>query len=330
MDVGVFAGGSLIAAMVAGTIALLAPCCFSVMLPAYFAGSVQNRRALVGMTLVYAAGVATVILPLALGAVVLRRLLIEQHTLVYVGGGLAMLALAAHTLLGGEMKLPMPSRRPGAPTGPLGVYSLGVFSGVASSCCAPVLAGVVALAGVGGSMSGAATLGGAYVFGMVAPLFLLAAFWDRYGDRFAHLLRPRTFTWRIGSLRRTIPGTGLATGILLTAVGAGMLWTGAAGDAMPSSSGWQTEVTLALQRAGAALTDVFMFVPDWVTGVALIVVLAVIARTAVRQLSGRQATTDEAPTRDRASKLSPTTTSPAAQCCAADADKDDHAPLENH
>ncbi|MGH3666196.1 MAG: cytochrome c biogenesis CcdA family protein, partial [Egibacteraceae bacterium] len=136
MEPGLLMGGSLLAAVVAGTIALLAPCCFSVMLPAYFAGSVQNRRALVGMTLVYAVGVATVILPLALGAVVLRRLLIEQHTLVYVGGGLLMLALAAHTLLGGELKLPMPSRRPGAPTGPFGVYSLGVFSGVASSCCA--------------------------------------------------------------------------------------------------------------------------------------------------------------------------------------------------
>ena len=87
MDAGIFVGGSLLAAVVAGTIALLAPCCFSVMLPAYFAGSVQNRRALVGMTLVYAIGVATVILPLALGAVVLRRLLIEQHTLVYTGEG---------------------------------------------------------------------------------------------------------------------------------------------------------------------------------------------------------------------------------------------------
>lgn len=122
MDSSVLLGGSIVAAVVAGAIALLAPCCFSVMLPAYFAGSVQNRRALVGVTLVYAGGVATIILPLALGAAALRRLLIEEHAFVYIGGGLLMLALAAYILLGGELKLPMPSRRPGAQTGPVAVY----------------------------------------------------------------------------------------------------------------------------------------------------------------------------------------------------------------
>jgi cytochrome c-type biogenesis protein len=328
MEPGLLMGGSLLAAVVAGMIALLAPCCFSVMLPAYFAGSVQNRRSLVGMTLVYAVGVATVILPLALGAVVLRRLLIEQHTLVYVGGGLLMLALAAHTLLGGELKLPMPSRRPGAPTGPLGVYSLGVFSGVASSCCAPVLAGVVALAGVGGSMAGAAGLGGAYVLGMVAPLFVLAALWDRYGDRLAPLLRPRTFTWRLGPLRRTISGTGLATGVLLTLVGGGMIWTGAAGEAMPASSGWQTDVTLALQRAGRAITDGFAFVPNWMVALLLLTAIAAILWTAQRQLTGRR-TADPLPGWNGARPVEPP--SPASDCCTTPTDTQEptRAPIEN-
>ncbi|MBW3619040.1 MAG: cytochrome c biogenesis CcdA family protein [Actinobacteria bacterium] len=330
MDAGVFVGGSLLAAVVAGTIALLAPCCFSVMLPAYFAGSVQNRRALVGMTLVYAIGVATVILPLALGAVVLRRLLIEQHTLVYIGGGLIMLAMAAHTLLGGELKLPMPSRKAGAPTGPLGVYSLGVFSGVASSCCAPVLAGVVALAGVAGSFTAAAALGGAYVFGMVAPLFVLAALWDRYSDRLAPLLKPRTVTWRIGPFRRTISGTGLATGVLLTAVGVGMIWTGAAGEAMPSTAGWQTDVILALQRAGRAVTDALAFVPDWLAGVLLLAFVALIVRTARRQLTGRRSVEDDGTgartTSDAGSPQNGT------DCCPApttEPQDDDRVPIDN-
>jgi cytochrome c biogenesis protein CcdA len=38
---GVFFGGSLVAATVAGMIALFSPCCISVMLPAYFASSFQ-------------------------------------------------------------------------------------------------------------------------------------------------------------------------------------------------------------------------------------------------------------------------------------------------
>ncbi len=145
MSSSIFFGGSVLAAVIAGTIALFAPCCISVMLPAYFASSFQNRRLLVAMTFLFAAGIATVILPIAMGASVLQQLLTTQHTAIYVTGGLLMLALAGYVLLGGQIHLPMPGRRAGGKTGILSVYSLGIFSGVASSCCAPVLAGVIAL-----------------------------------------------------------------------------------------------------------------------------------------------------------------------------------------
>ena len=65
---GVIYGGSVLAAVVAGAVALLAPCCISVMLPAYFASSFHNRRVLVAMTFLFAGGVASVVLPIALGA----------------------------------------------------------------------------------------------------------------------------------------------------------------------------------------------------------------------------------------------------------------------
>lgn len=42
----------------------------------------------------------------------------------------------------------MPGRRVGEKAVVLSVYSLGIFSGVASLCCAPVLAGVIALSSV--------------------------------------------------------------------------------------------------------------------------------------------------------------------------------------
>jgi Cytochrome C biogenesis protein transmembrane region len=148
MNSSIFFGDSVTAAVMAGVIALFAPCCISVMLPAYLAGSFQNRRALIAMTFVFATGIATVILPLTPGASALRQVFVEGHRPIYVTGGLLMLGLAAYTLLGGQLHLPMPGRRAGGRTGPLGVYSLGVFSGVATSCCAPVLAGVIALSGV--------------------------------------------------------------------------------------------------------------------------------------------------------------------------------------
>jgi cytochrome c-type biogenesis protein len=179
VDSAVFFGGSVVAAVVAGAIALFAPCCVSVMLPAYLAGAFKNRATLVAMTLVFAAGVATVILPIALGAQAFRRLFTAQHTAVFTTGALLMLGLGVYTLLGGQIHLPMPGRRAGGRGGISGVYLLGVFSGVASSCCAPVLAGVIALSGVASSFAIALGLGVAYVFGMVAPLFAISLLWER-------------------------------------------------------------------------------------------------------------------------------------------------------
>src|SRR3989441_13078233 len=108
MSSSIFFGGSVLAAVTAGMIALFAPCCISVILPAYFASAFQNRRMLVAMTFLFAAGIATVILPIAVGAAALQRLFTTQHTLIYTGAGILMLGLAAYVLFGGRLHLPMP------------------------------------------------------------------------------------------------------------------------------------------------------------------------------------------------------------------------------
>src|SRR2546427_10448962 len=122
MSSSIFFGVSVLAAIIAGAIALFAPCCISVMLPAYFASSFQNRRLLVAMTFLFAAGIATVVLPIAMGASIIRQLLTTQHTPIYVTGGVLMLALAGYVLLGGQIHLPMPGRRARGKTGVLRGY----------------------------------------------------------------------------------------------------------------------------------------------------------------------------------------------------------------
>jgi cytochrome c-type biogenesis protein len=286
LDSSLFLGGSAIAAVVAGSIALFAPCCISVMLPAYFASSFQNRRLLTAMTFLFAAGVATVILPIALGASALRQLFLDEHTPIYVAGGLLMLALGAYTLLGGRMSLPMPGRRIQR-GGPLGVYGLGVFSGVASACCAPVLAGVVALSGMASSFTVALGLGAAYTFGMVAPLFALALLWERRDWTSSRLFRPRTFTYRLGPLQRSVTGTNLASGLLLGLIGIATIWLGIAGDAMPAASDWQATFVVRLQALGAAVTDALSWLPAWAGAVVVGTIVAGLALRASRQMRQR-------------------------------------------
>ncbi len=226
MNESIFWGGSVLAAVVAGTIALFAPCCISVMLPAYFASSFPNRGLLMAMTFLFAAGVATIILPIAMGANYLRSLIATEHTTIYAAAGLVMIGLAGYLLLGGQLHLPALKRGTSGRTGPLRIYALGVFSGVATSCCAPVLAGVIALSGAASSFGFPLVLGIAYVFGMVAPLLAISLLWDRRDWRASHLFAHRPFTWRLGHIRRTLSAANLASSLLLLAMGGWMLWAG--------------------------------------------------------------------------------------------------------
>ncbi len=259
----------MLAAVIAGAIALFAPCCISVMLPAYFASSFQNRRLLVAMTFLFAAGIATVILPIAMGASVLRQLLTTQHTPIYVIGGILMLLLGGYVLLGGQIHLPMPGRRAGGKAGVVSVYTLGVFSGVASSCCSFLLA---------------LGLGTAYVFGMVAPLFVIALLWERFDWRASRLFRPRTFTWRLGPLRRTLTATNLASGLLLALIGGSMLWVGLAYSSMPPLADWQEQFAVGLQHIGQVITNALAWLPNWAGVVILLALIGGLAWYALRQV----------------------------------------------
>ncbi len=265
-------GGSLVVALVAGLVALLAPCCVSVMLPAYLSAFLQNRWRLVAMTFVYAAGVATVVLPLALGAAVLRQFILGQHSIAFGVGGALLVALGLYTLLGGRVSLPMPHLRQTSRRGPLGIYAMGVVAGLASACCAPVLAGVVAISGLAPSFLTSLALGLAYVTGMVGPLFVMALFWARIEPRLDRITRPRTVRLRLGSLRRELSGTAFVSGLLILAMGGATLWMAASGEAMVSSGGWEANFAAYLNHIGHAIDDALAGVP----GIAVAAVLAAV------------------------------------------------------
>jgi cytochrome c-type biogenesis protein len=293
MESSLFFGGSILAAVVAGSLALFAPCCISFMLPAYFASSFQNRLRLVAMTFLFAAGVATVILPIALGASVLRQFLTTQHATIYVVGGVLLFGLAVYLLLGGQVHLPMPGRRAGGKAGIASVYSLGVFSGITSSCCAPVLAGVIALSSAAPSFGIALGLGTAYVFGMVAPLFMISLLWERFDWRASRMFHPRSFTWKLGPIQRTITATNLASGLLLLLMAGAMIWVGFTFRSMQTLTGWQATLAVSLQHTGRVITGVFAWLPNWAAALVLLLLIALLAWRALRQV-GSNAVEDEA------------------------------------
>src|SRR5437870_1325648 len=100
----------------------------------------------------------------------------------------------------------------------------GAIALFAPCCISVMLPAYFALSSVASSFWLALGLGTAYVFGMVAPLFAIALLWERLGGRVSRLFSPRAFIWRLGSLRRTLTATNLASGLLLALIGGGMLW----------------------------------------------------------------------------------------------------------
>src|SRR5450756_1325381 len=129
---------------------------------------------------------ALVLVPITLGMSLLAGAIARYHAPLYYAGGVLMIALAALALSGKMWALPSFLRAPDTARGDsASFFALGVFSGIASSCCAPVLAGVMTLSALSGSAAGGLVLGLAYVFGMVFPLFVMALVWDkaRLGER---------------------------------------------------------------------------------------------------------------------------------------------------
>jgi cytochrome c-type biogenesis protein len=262
-------GTTLLASFLGGLVALLAPCCVSVMLPAYLATGFRHHGGVLAATLVFGAGVATVILPIGLGAAALSRLLVEQHTAVFLTGGALMLIGGVAMLAGWKPSLPMPAARAARPNSFRSAYLLGAFSGVASACCAPVLAGVAVLSGAAASFPVALAIGLAYVAGMVAPLAVVGLLWDRHQDRLAPLLAGRQVTLRLGRWRRRLPLGNALSGLLMIAMGGLAAVLAFTSTAMPTE-GWQLRLSAWLQHVSSVAVDALSWLPGWLVAAVLV------------------------------------------------------------
>jgi cytochrome c-type biogenesis protein len=265
-------GTALLTSFLGGVVALLAPCCVSVMLPAYFATGFSRRSGIAAATGAFAAGVATLIVPIGLGASAVSAALPAHHLLIFSVGGAAMLAGGIAVLAGWKPVLPMPSLRSPSGHGYGAAYGLGLFSGIASACCAPVLAGVVVLTGSSASFGAALAVSLMYVAGMVAPLAVLALAWEGRDWGSSKLLHGRRVRAGFGPLRREMPLGTLASGVVLLAMGVLTLITAVTGPSM-SSTGWRETMTAWLQHVSSVTARALHWLPGW----AVLVIVAALA-----------------------------------------------------
>ncbi|MFI2618791.1 cytochrome c biogenesis CcdA family protein [Streptomyces sp. NPDC018584] len=210
-DVGYFA------AFLGGLLALVSPCS-ALLLPAFFAYSIDSTSRLVARTGIFYAGLATTLVPLgAAGSYAGRFFFGHRDQLVLVAGWL-IIGLGVLQVVG----MGFASRRMAElsgrirPTTAFSVYALGAVYGLAGFCAGPILGSVLTVAAVSGSPAYGGLLLAVYALGMAVPLFLLALLWERFDLGRRRWLRGRAF--RLG--RFELHTTSLLSGLFFVALGA--------------------------------------------------------------------------------------------------------------
>ncbi len=295
MGTDLLSAGTLVAAFLAGGVALFAPCCIVFLAPSFLAAAVKNRRwRLLPLTFVFAAGLALVLVPITLGVSLIAGAIAKYHAVLYWAGGLLMIALAALALSGRMWSLPSMLKAPDTSRGDSATFfSLGVFSGIASSCCAPVLAGVMTLSAMSASPIGGLLLGLAYVFGMVVPLFVMALVWDKLPKGGSRLrAKPVSLTLAGRTLRTNTVNLAVAVGFAVMGIA---VITQASSTTMTGGDGPLVGVGVWLGEVFEGLLAWLAPVPEPVGGLALLALVALFVVVTLRDRSRHHRPPSEIP-----------------------------------
>lgn len=265
----------ILAAFAAGVLALLSPCS-ALLLPSFFAYAFASRRALLARTLVFYLGLLITLVPLGTGASAASSLFYGHRPVLIAVAGWTIIGLGALQLLGRGFAVPGTARLQAAVSarsgdGWMSTLLLGTVYGLAGFCSGPVLGAILTVAATQDSPWEGGALLAVYALGMAAPLFVLAALWDRFELGRRRWLRGRTLTWG----RARLHTTSLVAGVLFIAVGVVFLrFDGTAGLTGSVGMGDLTELEYSAQRS---VTEWAAHVPPWLPLLAVVLIALAVA-----------------------------------------------------
>jgi len=180
-----FFGISLTGSFLAGALALFAPCCITFLFPSYLGTILKERKNVMFYTLIFALGLASILIPVSLGLRIFIFFFDQFHRLIYFLGGLFLIFMGFMTI---KPIFDIPQFFHVKPEldrkiDTFSVFSLGLMSGLSSSCCAPVLFAAVTLTSLAPSTFQAIVVSSAYVLGIVFPLFIMSLFYKRLTNK---------------------------------------------------------------------------------------------------------------------------------------------------
>ncbi|KKS91667.1 MAG: Cytochrome c biogenesis protein transmembrane region [Parcubacteria group bacterium GW2011_GWF2_43_11] len=279
----VLIGASLIVAFIAGLAALFAPCCITVLLPAYLGSIFRQKRTVFLMTFIFFLGLLSVFLPLGLGAAGLGQLFKEYHDPIFVIGGLFLLFLGATILLGIHFSLPFSISR-GIKVGGAGsVFVLGIFSGFATLCCAPVLAGVIALSVLPGSLFWGGLYSLAYVLGMAIPLFVIAFFIDKTNITERLGIFKKQISYSLAGKQINLTVANIVSGITFFLMGALILYLAETGQLAMGGGEYQITINVYLAKLTYFVNQYLGQIPAIVWVIIIVAVLLLIIKMVLKR-----------------------------------------------
>jgi cytochrome c biogenesis protein CcdA len=190
-----FFGISLTGSFLAGALALFAPCCITFLFPSYLGTIFKDRKNVMFYTLVFALGLASILIPVALGFRVFIFFFDQYHRLIYFLGGLFLIFMGFMTIkpLFNIPQLFHVKPELNKKINAFSVFSLGLMSGLSSSCCAPVLFAAVTLTSLAPNTFQAVIVSSAYVLGIVFPLFIMSLFYEKLTNKISGSNRQKIY-----------------------------------------------------------------------------------------------------------------------------------------
>lgn len=192
MDSNLLFGVSLTAAFIGGMVALFAPCCITFLFPSYLGTIFKERSRVVFLTLVFALGLGSILVPVALGFRFIVSFFDTFHTTIYLLGALVMFIVGLMTLFDTKLMLPLPHYTMPKKTTVGSTFLLGIFSGITSACCAPVLFAAITLSTLSPTLLSSLIVSFVYVLGIVFPLFLLSLFYEKITNQYLYNFKKKT------------------------------------------------------------------------------------------------------------------------------------------
>ncbi len=258
---------SFAAAFFGGILALLSPCS-ALLLPAFFAYAFQNRTELIARTFLFYLGLATIFVPLGMGATLATSLFLDNRDTMIIVAGVLLVGFGVLELSGRTIALPFADSGVAETKNLFGTYTLGLVYGFGGFCSGPILGSVLTVAAAGDNALRGGGLLAIYALGTVLPLFIIASLWDSTGIGKAKWLRG----WgvRIGPL--AVHSTNLIAGTVFVLLGLSFIFL----DGTNALSGVYSDLgfTELSFQADERIKDITSWIPD---GVFIAVVLVALA-----------------------------------------------------